>query len=565
MTDRVSARQNCVKMRNWGSTSESDWKRYELQRDDAPSVVGTALNKANLLSDEAVAALWGDDVPETDPTVSDAFMRLKELVGSGIGGGGGGGDYSNAGIGEIAYSINAPSPNSDWLQCDGSPVSSSEYPELADYLASTNGSGLRYTILSRSNIGNFLSNGVLFDGYYWIYSHNNNNQNFLYGYSVNGSDTKRIQVTDDSTTLSNLKYLERYPIALSIANGKLFISQIRNNDISSGLALVYCDFSGSESSLGMRDVFSSYGTARIRGSNGNIIPYVVYENDYYYMSVGTLADQEVTYWFWNDGYSVPQIATVPFWFELEGVRSTKEMSGGYGRLAFNKKNNGEMFVSQCIRDNSSVTARYRSKLEVAPYFDRNYRDEFCTEAFTGYPKFNLRNNSNITPIAGNDDNVIVDIAFQGGNLIVNINESSKLRAVSVSSDYVKATGNSKWFPDAAIYSWANGVWLIFVGNGFIFTNDIFDETHYGFLGSSNPVFALGTIKYFGHIEVDDGDDSTFYISGTSDSYQTVIASVNIDRFSGSGSTAYLPELYDENGRPGWIRAKVSTETEEEGE
>lgn len=53
---------------------------YEyMKREDAPTVEGTPLNKANLLSDATAQKIWSDEEtrPE-DPTVSEALIELRK-------------------------------------------------------------------------------------------------------------------------------------------------------------------------------------------------------------------------------------------------------------------------------------------------------------------------------------------------------------------------------------------------------------------------------------------------------------------------------------------------------
>ena len=52
---------------------------YDMSMADEPTEVGTALNKANLLSDAAVAAVWPSSAP-ADPVPSDAFTQLAGLA-----------------------------------------------------------------------------------------------------------------------------------------------------------------------------------------------------------------------------------------------------------------------------------------------------------------------------------------------------------------------------------------------------------------------------------------------------------------------------------------------------
>lgn len=89
---------------------------YEyLKREDAPTVEGTPLNKANLLSDTTAAKLWPNAAtrPE-DPTVNDALGKLSE---------------GTAKVGDIA--ITSRTDLSDaWLPCDGRYISEEQYPKL---------------------------------------------------------------------------------------------------------------------------------------------------------------------------------------------------------------------------------------------------------------------------------------------------------------------------------------------------------------------------------------------------------------------------------------------------
>ena len=59
MKDRISAYPGRVKL----TPVSGQTNIYDLERADQPTVEGTALNKANLLSDTAAAQVWGDSVP----------------------------------------------------------------------------------------------------------------------------------------------------------------------------------------------------------------------------------------------------------------------------------------------------------------------------------------------------------------------------------------------------------------------------------------------------------------------------------------------------------------------
>lgn len=99
---------------------------YEyLRREDAPTVEGTPLSKANLLSDATASKLWpGSNKPE-DPTVNQAFEKLSTGMHA---------------VGDIDLTVRQ-APSSAWLPCDGRYVSQADYPELFNVLRVTASQG----------------------------------------------------------------------------------------------------------------------------------------------------------------------------------------------------------------------------------------------------------------------------------------------------------------------------------------------------------------------------------------------------------------------------------------
>lgn len=93
---------------------------YEyMKREDAPTVEGTPLNKANLLSDEAVTKIWSNaDTRPDDPSVSEALVEVKK---------------GTARIGDIKMTAREI-VSSAWLPCDGRSIINTEYPELFNLL-----------------------------------------------------------------------------------------------------------------------------------------------------------------------------------------------------------------------------------------------------------------------------------------------------------------------------------------------------------------------------------------------------------------------------------------------
>lgn len=99
---------------------------YEyMKRDDAPTVEGTPLNKANLLSDATAKKLWPGSTRPEDPTVNDAFAKLSTGMHR---------------VGDIDIT-SRDAPSAAWLPCDGRYVSQADYPELFDVLRTTASQG----------------------------------------------------------------------------------------------------------------------------------------------------------------------------------------------------------------------------------------------------------------------------------------------------------------------------------------------------------------------------------------------------------------------------------------
>lgn len=92
---------------------------YEyMKREDSPTVEGTPLNKANLLSDETAAKIWPGSTKPEDPTVNDALSKLSQ---------------GTAKVGDIAITSRTDL-SAAWLPCDGRTVTQEQYPVLCSVL-----------------------------------------------------------------------------------------------------------------------------------------------------------------------------------------------------------------------------------------------------------------------------------------------------------------------------------------------------------------------------------------------------------------------------------------------
>lgn len=93
---------------------------YEyLKREDAPTVEGTPLNKANLLSDATAQKVWPNaDTRPADPTVNQALNKLAD---------------GTAAIGDIMMTTR-DIDSASWLLCNGQYITEEQYPELFNTL-----------------------------------------------------------------------------------------------------------------------------------------------------------------------------------------------------------------------------------------------------------------------------------------------------------------------------------------------------------------------------------------------------------------------------------------------
>lgn len=81
MNDRVPTHAGRIKLRPVGGGSTT-WLTYDMEMADDPTVIGTPLNKANLLSDTTANAL--DDRFDTLPTTPNEALALLANKATGI-------------------------------------------------------------------------------------------------------------------------------------------------------------------------------------------------------------------------------------------------------------------------------------------------------------------------------------------------------------------------------------------------------------------------------------------------------------------------------------------------
>lgn len=116
-------------------------------------------------------------------------------------------------IGSIKFSA-SQNVGPEWLKCDGSFVSETQYPELVAALGKLTPSGDKFQLISSGEIGPQISNGVIYGGKMWVYSYSTRN---LYGVDLEGTEAvKEIAVTSEDERFGNLKTpTPNMPISIS--------------------------------------------------------------------------------------------------------------------------------------------------------------------------------------------------------------------------------------------------------------------------------------------------------------------------------------------------------------
>lgn len=137
-------------------------------------------------------------------------------------------------VGSIKFSASQDAGD-EWLKCDGSFISESQYPELVAALGKLTPSGDKFELISDGEIGPQISNGVLYGGRMWVYSYATQK---LYGVDVEGAEPiKEISLASENPKFKNfIPPSTTNPIALSIVprkvgdGARIFLAQILAKD-----------------------------------------------------------------------------------------------------------------------------------------------------------------------------------------------------------------------------------------------------------------------------------------------------------------------------------------------
>lgn len=479
-------------------------------------------------------------------------------------------------VGTIQFSA-SQNVGEEWLRCDGSFISESQYPDLVAALGKLTPSGDKFQLLSDGEIGPQISNGVLYGGRLWVYSYAARK---LYGIDTEGtSPVKEIALTSEMEQFSDFSSpTMANPIALSIvphisgAGARLFLAQIIAQDVDitstsdadeykwlDSFLLFQTEFSGNENSLVFETPFkridqdqTSVPRAYLFTDPKHCVPYVVSrsesgEETYFCLVGASSANGEAfRYLKWADG-------TAPYYSQNEIARFLRYTVGATSydgnfsfpnqRLSFSEKNQKEAVSAIDAQRSGNVYTQYAVKSEPLGTFS-------CSQVLT----------EEIAPIKTRNSVAAINVA--GPNKVISCFDTNMIPWLSIVSAEEKSVdpgislpSAARVFPDAAAYLWGKDIYLIFVGTGIIFSRTL-EEGSFGYLDTTS---VLGTITQFGYLDYSQ-DEGTLYIVGQDTSNRVKAAKIVLNTlYDYANDGAWLPMIASD-GVPAYIKAKADDTT-----
>ncbi len=458
-------------------------------------------------------------------------------------------------VGSVRFSA-SQSVGPEWLLCDGSFVSESDYPELVAALGKLIPSGDRFQLLSSGEIGPQISNGVLYGGRLWVYSYAAGK---LYGVDVEGAEPIReISLHSDDTYFHDFAAPSRArPLALSIVPSlsggadKLFLAQIvkdRNLGFSyqnpgptrtewkDALLLYEGDFPPEGDTLSMQRAFDAIDNmGDTTQSSASLdaamaVPYVVSlmrsGKETYYCSMGTIVLNDVKYGslYWEKDGRSAHITLV----------SLSRTSAGFDtrqRFAYSHKSQKEMVVARVSGSVSEIKSGPTGSFNRESVYSRG-----TINAAIG--------TSNPLNIAG-QTKMLSAFDTKAIPWLSVVDDT-----VGIAKPKVALPSAARIFVDAGAYLWGKDIYMIFVGTGLLFSRTLADND-WGYLDTTS---VLGTITQFGYLDYS-ADEGTLYIVGQDTTNRVKAAKIVLNTlYDYANDGAWLPSVASD-GVPAYIKAK----------
>lgn len=463
-------------------------------------------------------------------------------------------------VGTIKYSASTDL-GEEWLRCDGSFVSASDYPELVAALGKNVPNGEQFKLLSNGEIPVQISNGVVYAGKLWVYSYS---ERKLYGVDTVGEEPIQIvSLTSTSTSFSDfLPPSTARPIALSIVphvlgtGAKLFLAQIIGEGTDSsipeefswcGKFLIFsAEFTGNETSLEMEPPFRTI--EKLTGTMSS-------KTYYYYPSFDAAKCVP---------YVVSKIASgVETYYCAIGERYYSYGSSGDGSLKWTEESTvADLIYSGVSEDttvfkNQRITYSSKNQGEIVAITtsssSRNYTIHSAPDGTFETPSRSYSSKSIIARTLVGPLNIVgedrVIATFDKMNIPYAAVSETKIDNVIPN---VTLPSAAKVFVDAGAYLWSKRIYLIFVGTGILFSTDL-SASGFGYLDTTS---VMGTIVQYGAMTYAE-DESELYLMGQDTSNRIIVSKITLNRlFDYANDGAWLPMLVSD-GVPAYIKAKTA--------
>lgn len=448
-------------------------------------------------------------------------------------------------IGSIKFSASENIDNT-WLKCDGSFISETNYPELVAALGKLTPSGDKFQLISSGEIGPQISNGVVYGGRMWVYSHSTKK---LYGVDLAGTAAvKEIALTSEDTHFNDfIAPSNANPLALSIVphtsgtGAKLFLSQVVGtgsdaNNWKQYFLILSAEFSGAESTLSLSFPFETVTFSGGSPSFEKIFrrefstPYVVSHanagNEQYNCATGLAtyngADHSVSYLQWDSGSDTAQCLL---------------LAGGLvgQRYSFSQKNKGEL-LSVSAGQHGGYLRTSITSIPNGVFNTTGYKDLYPGPSSARVSPLPLSVAGSDRVLSCFDKKIFPWISFED---------------FSVGSPQFAAPSNlARVFVDGCAYLWGKDIYMIFVGTGIIFSRDLTDGS-FGYLDTTS---VLGAITQFGYLDYSQ-NEGTLYLLGQDATNTVKAAKIVLNTlYDYANDGAWLPMIASD-GVPAYIKAK----------
>ena len=464
-------------------------------------------------------------------------------------------------VGSIKFSASQDAGD-EWLKCDGSFISESQYPELVAALGKLTPSGDKFQLISDGEISPQISNGVLYGGRMWVYSYASQK---LYGVDVEGAEPiKEISLVSENPKFKNfIPPSTTNPIALSIVprkvgdGARIFLAQILAKDsisitvpdvdIFENFVFFYGEFHLDVSEIEMSIPFQSvekYNNNIIYSNPDFCVPYVIskVENgeEVYYFSWASYSGGDLSQIYitaWKDGSESSSMkGTLNTVVQVDQYNSANT-DFSTQRVAFNSKNAVDVVsLANNFNYNSSKYSVYSKPIGTYAHTAQNVKIIEHTATRTSYVPLNI----------------------VGSDKVVSCIETSLIPWASYKEDRigfispgVSLPSSARVFVDAGAYLWGKDIYMIFVGTGIIFSRTL-EAGSFGYLDTTS---VLGTITQFGYLDYSQ-DEGTLYLLGQDTTNTIKVAKIVLNTlYDYANDGAWLPMIASD-GVPAYIKAKA---------